>query len=83
MTGNFHSGVLSHYSDCVFSAADAVGGSLKKLARHMNDAFETQRRRDIDHEIERLLAQSRGRLTDSVEREIAETVMASDWRLPH
>jgi hypothetical protein len=60
-----------------------VGGGLRKLARRVNDGFEAQQRREIDREIARLLAQSGGRLTDSVEREIARTLLGSDWGLPY
>ena len=52
------------------------------LGRHLTDALEARRRSEIDREIARLLAQSRGRLTDSMEREIMQKVFASDWSLP-
>jgi hypothetical protein len=52
------------------------------VARRLTDALDAQRRRDVDREIDRLLAQSGGRLTDSVEREIMQKVFASDWSLP-
>jgi hypothetical protein len=56
---------------------------FKALARRVNDGFEAQRRREIDKEIARLFAQSGGRLTDSVEREIGRTLLGSDWALPY
>jgi hypothetical protein len=62
--------------------AIGIGGKLKRLARHLNDALEAKRRSEVDREIARLLAQSGGRLTDSLEREIGEKVFASDWSLP-
>jgi hypothetical protein len=65
------------------SVADAVGGGLKKLARQVSDGFEAQKRREIDRDIARLLAQSGGRLTDSVEREIERSLLGSDWVLPY
>ena len=83
MAGNTNSIVLSLHGGSAASVAGAVGGGLKKLVRRMNDAFETQRRREIDREIGRLLAQSGGRLTDSVEREIARALVTSNWRLPY
>ena len=78
-----HSGVLRLHGGRAASVADAVGGGLRKLARRVNDGFEAQQRREIDREIARLLAQSGGRLTDSVEREIARTLLGSDWGLPY
>ena len=63
--------------------ANGVGVRLKRLARRLTDALiEAQRRRDVDREIARLLAQSGGRLTDSLEREIMQKVFASDWSPP-
>ena len=63
--------------------ANSVGARLKRLARRLTDALiEAHRRRDVDREIARLLAQSGGRLTDSLEREIMQKVFASDWSPP-
>ena len=63
--------------------ANGVGTWLKRLSRRLTDALvEAQRRRDVDREIARLLAQSGGRLTDNLEREIMQKVFASDWSLP-
>jgi hypothetical protein len=77
-----HSGVLTLYGDRAASVADAIGGRLRKLACGVSDGIATQRRREVDQEIAHLLAQSGGRLTDSVEREIERTLSTSDWRLP-
>ena len=62
--------------------ANGVGAKLWGLGRRLTDALEARRRSEIDREIARLLAQSRGRLTDSMEREIMQKVFASDWSLP-
>jgi hypothetical protein len=62
--------------------AIGVGGKLNRLARGLTDALAAQRRREVDREIARLLAQSGGHLTDSLEREIMRKVFASDWSLP-
>jgi hypothetical protein len=78
-----HSGVFRLYGGRAASVADALGGRLKTLARRVNDGFEAQQRREIDKEIARLFAQSGGRLTDSVEREIGRTLLRSDWSLPY
>ena len=60
--------------------ANDVGTKLNRLARHLSFALKAQRQ--IDREIARLLAQSGGRLTDSMEREIMQKVFASDWSPP-
>jgi hypothetical protein len=78
-----HNDVHRLYGDRAASVADAVGGGLKKLARRVSDGFEALRRREIDRDVARLLAQSGGRLTDSVEREIERTLFGSDWGLPY
>ena len=62
--------------------ANGVGARLKRLARRLTDAVEAPRRREVDREAARLMAQSGGRLTDSMEREIFRKVFASDWSLP-
>ena len=61
---------------------NGVGAKLKRLARRLSFAFEAQRRGQVDREIAHLLAQSGGRLTDSLEREIMQKIFASDWSLP-
>jgi enoyl-CoA hydratase len=65
------------------SSQTASAPSSKRLARRLNDALGAQRWREVDREIARLLAQSGGRLTDSLEREIMRKVFASDGSLPH
>jgi hypothetical protein len=62
--------------------ANGVGARRKRLARRLTDAVEAPRRREVDREAVRLMAQSGGRLTDSMEREIFRKVFASDWSLP-
>ena len=62
--------------------ANGVGAKLKRLARRVSLALEAQRRSEVDREIAGLLAQSGGRLTDSLEREIMQKIFASDWSLP-
>ena len=77
-----HSGEFGLCGACTAPVANGVGAKLKRLARRLTDALEAQRRREVDREIARLLAQSGGRLTDSLEREIMRKVFASDWSLP-
>ena len=61
---------------------EGLGGKLKRLARRVADALAGRRHRQVDREIARLLAQSGGRITDSMEREIMRKVFGSDWSLP-
>ena len=68
--------------DRAVPVANGVGAKLKRLARRLSFALKAQRRSQVDREIVRLLAQSGGRLTDSMEREIFRKVFASDWSLP-
>jgi hypothetical protein len=77
------SGDFGLCGDRTAPVVNGVGARLKRLARRLTDALEAERRRDVDREIARLLAQSGGRLTDSLEREIFRKVFASDWSLPH
>ena len=77
-----HSGGFGPCGDRTAPVANGVGAKLREFARHLTDALEARRRSEIDREIARLLAQSRGRLTDSMEREIMQKVFASDWSLP-
>jgi hypothetical protein len=82
MASATHSGDLGLCGARTAPVANGVGAKLKGLARRLTDALEAQRRREVDREIARLLAQSGGRLTDSLEREIMRKVFASDWSLP-
>jgi hypothetical protein len=77
-----HSGNFGLCSDHTVPVAKGVGAKLKRVARRLTDALETLRRRDVDRDVARLLAQSGERLTDSLEREIMQKVFASDWSPP-
>jgi hypothetical protein len=77
-----HGGDFGLTGGGVAPVANGVGVKLKRLARRLTDALATQRQREVDREIAHLLAQSGGRLTDSLEREIMQKVFASDWSLP-
>jgi hypothetical protein len=76
------SGDFGLCGDHTAPVANGVGPRLKRLARRVSDALGAQRRSEVDREVARLLAQSGGRLTDSLEREIMQKVFASDWSLP-
>ena len=62
--------------------ANGLGAKLARLARRLSDALAAQRQREVDREIALLLARSGGRITDSMEREMMEKALASDWRQP-
>jgi hypothetical protein len=77
-----HSRDFNLYAARTAPVAIGVGGKLKRLARHLSRALHVQRSGEVDREIARLLAQSGGHFTDSLEREIMAKVFASDWSLP-
>ncbi|HKN30304.1 MAG TPA: hypothetical protein VJY34_21470 [Roseiarcus sp.] len=82
MTSFTHSGDFGLCGARTAPVPNGVGAKLVRLARRLTGALEAQRRTEVDREIARLLAQSGGRLTDSLEREIMRKVFASDWSLP-
>jgi hypothetical protein len=73
-----HGAVLTLYGDLAAAVANAIGSGLKKLERGLNEAFEAPARREVDRKIALVLERSGGRLTDSVEREIARTLLQPD-----
>ncbi len=77
-----HSRDFQHCGDGAAPVATSVGAKIAGLARRMGDAIRAQRRREVDREIECILARSGGRITDSMEREIMRKVFASDWSPP-
>jgi hypothetical protein len=65
---------MAHIALRPFYASRLASGaqlSLRPLSRLIRRALEAQRRRDLDRDAAHLLHQSGGRLTDSLEREIA------------
>ena len=62
--------------------ASSIGVKLTKLVRRLSGVPGAQRQRQVDREMAGLLARSGGRLTDSMEREMMEKALASDWSLP-
>ena len=69
-------------SDRPAPVANGVGVKLARLARRLSDALAAERQREVNREIVRVLARSSGRITDSMEREIMQKALASDWRQP-
>jgi hypothetical protein len=62
--------------------ANGIGARMARLGRRLTHALAAQRRSEVDREIARFLSHSRGRITDSMEREIMRKALASDWSLP-
>jgi hypothetical protein len=77
-----HNGNLRSYCDRGPTVAGGVRAKLERLTRSLTYALDGPRRRVVDREIARLLAQSGGQITDSVEREIMRKAFASDWSVP-
>ena len=82
MVSATHSGDFGRCDDHPAPVATGVGARIKRLARRLGEALESRRRSEIDRVAARLLAQSGGRLTDSLEREIMRKLFASDWSPP-
>ena len=77
-----HSGDFCLSGDRVAPVANGIGARLARLVHRLTDAHAAQRQREVDREIALLLARSGGRITDSMEREMMEKALASDWRQP-
>jgi hypothetical protein len=76
-----HWGDFGLCSDRTAPVANGVGAKLSRLARRLTDALAEQRQRQVDREIERFLARSGGRITDSMERELMRNALESHWSL--
>jgi hypothetical protein len=77
-----HSGDFGVCGDRTAPVANGLGAKLARLARRLSNAPAAQRQKEVDREMARLLARSGGRMTDSMEREMMEKALASDWSLP-
>jgi hypothetical protein len=82
MTYTAHSGDFGVSGYRTAPVANGIGAKLARLAHRLGDAPSAQRQREVDREIALLLARSGGRITDSMEREMMEKALVSDWRLP-
>ena len=76
-----HSGDFRLSGDRVAPVANGIGAKLARLARLLSDAPTAHHRASRPGDCP-LLAHSGGRFTDSMEREMMEKALASDWRLP-
>jgi capsular polysaccharide biosynthesis protein len=82
MASAIHSEVFGPCGARTAPVRSGVGAKLMTLARRLNRALGAERPGEVDRKIARILAQSGGPLTDSLEREIMRKVFASDWSLP-
>jgi hypothetical protein len=77
MSSATHSGHFGVVFDRAAPVASGACTSLRNLGRRILDALEERRQREVEEEFARLLAQSGGRLTDSVEREMMRKALGS------
>jgi hypothetical protein len=77
-----HSRDFGLCTDHTTPVANGIGAKLARLGRRLTNALGQQRQREVDREIARVLARSGGRITDSMEREMMQKALASDWSLP-
>jgi hypothetical protein len=82
MSCTTHTGDFGLLGGRTARVANSIGARLARLVHRLSDAPAAQRQREVDREIALLLARSGGRITDSMEREIMEKALTSDWRLP-
>jgi hypothetical protein len=80
MVYTMRSGDFGLGSDHTAPLANGIGAKLARLTRRLTATFTAQRQRGVDREIARFIARSGGRITDSMEREIATCL--SHWSLP-
>jgi hypothetical protein len=72
-----HPSDLQHYhGKTLTQRLEARSGVLRRLYR----AFRVHRQKEADRHIAAFIARSGGRLTDSVERELADRIFAGDWQ---
>jgi hypothetical protein len=62
--------------------ANGIGIRLARFVRRLSDVPGAQRQRQVDREIAGMLTRSGGPLTDSMEREMMEMALGSDWSPP-
>jgi hypothetical protein len=83
MSCTTQTGYFGLSDDRMAPVANGIAARLAGLVRRLGDVPAAQRQRQVDREIGSLLARSGGRLTDSMEREMMEKTLASDWSPPH
>jgi len=80
MSCTTHTGDFGLSGDRTARVANRIGARLVRLVHRLSAL--AQRQRQVDREIAGLLARSGGRLTDSMEREMMEKALGSDWSPP-
>ena len=82
MSCTTHTGDFGLSGNRTTRVANSIGERLARLIYGLSDVPAAQRQRQVDREIAGLLARSGGRITDSMEREMMEKALASDWSPP-
>ena len=82
MSCTTHTGDFGLSGDRTAPVANSIRAKLARLVHRLSDVPTAQRHRQVDREIAGLLARSGGRLTDSMEREMMEKALGSDWIPP-
>jgi hypothetical protein len=82
MSCTTHTGDFGLSGDRTARVAHSIGARLARLVHRLSDVPLAQRQKQVDQEIADLLARSGGRLTDSMEREMMEKALGSDWSPP-
>jgi hypothetical protein len=77
-----HCGDFAVCNDRTAPVANGIGVELARLARRLTDSLVMPRQGEVDRRIAGILADSGGRVTDSMEREIMRKALGSDWSLP-
>jgi hypothetical protein len=77
-----HCGDFAVCNDRTAPVANGIGAELARLARRLTDSLVMPRQGEVDRRIAGILADSGGRVTDSMEREIMRKTLGSDWSLP-
>jgi len=77
-----HSRDFGLCSDRTAPVAKGIGATLARLAGLLTGTLAQQRQNEVDREFARVLARSGGRITDSMECEMMQKALESDWSLP-
>jgi hypothetical protein len=73
---------ISGYAAIAQRHSQTASARSTRRARRLTDALASPRQSAVDGEIARVLAASGGHITDSMEREIMQKLLGSDWSLP-
>jgi hypothetical protein len=73
-----HRDFVPYFGDKASTRSNAVANKDGVLRRIFEAIFES-RQKQIDRDITRYLARSVGRLTDEIEREMTQRLLAGNW----